>query len=141
MILSTLQKFGPLFVLITSASKSGSAIVIVLGSLSVFYSGVIMVNQSILRSIMAYSSISHSGWIVVAIEVNHIVTYIYFFVYFAVVALSIGIMEHINLNKLVSGKKEEAEFKVLMLRVLTIAGLPPFSVFILKVMILLGLVN
>lgn len=141
MILSTVQKFGPLFVLISRAGGPSILIVILLGSLSVLYSGVIMLNQSLLRSIIAYSSISHTGWLVVSVEANHTIAYTYFFVYFVIVALSILIIERIHLNKLVSRKKEEVHFKVLILTILAIAGLPPFSIFILKVVILIGLVK
>lgn len=60
LLLSTVQKLPPLFVLINQREELG-VYIIVLGALSVLISGVLGYNQRYMRSLMAYSSISHMG--------------------------------------------------------------------------------
>lgn len=60
LLLSTVQKLPPLFVLVNQREELG-VYIIILGVLSVLISGVLGYNQRYMRSLMAYSSISHIG--------------------------------------------------------------------------------
>ena len=134
LLLSTVQKLSPILVLIVQRDRLNSFILIS-GVLSILVSGVLGYNQSYIRSLMAYSSISHTGWLLCAIVMELRVFLLYLFVYYYLtVVLFFWFSKNYTL-KIVSGSKNFKSYFLLSILMLTMSGIPPFSIFFLKALV------
>jgi NADH:ubiquinone oxidoreductase subunit 2 (subunit N) len=85
-ILSTWQKIAPLSVLTFLLQGISSKLIIVLAGLNALIGGLMGINQSHFRTILAYSSITHLGWMCALLYVrNPTFTLTYFLIYVIVV--------------------------------------------------------
>lgn len=138
--MSTVQKLPPIFVLINQREEL-SAFILVLGASSVLVRGVLGYNQSYMRSLIAYSSISHIGWLLCALtlEVGLSLLYIFIYYYLTVVLFFWFIKNHTL--KIVSGGKNVKSFFAVSVLMLAMSGIPPFAIFFLKALIVYYLVS
>nr|ARH54481.1 NADH dehydrogenase subunit 2 [Melolontha hippocastani] len=133
-IMLTWQKIAPM-ILIMHFSQSIQYLVLIIIS-SMMISGIMGLNQTSLRKIMAYSSINHIGWMISTILISEIMWIYYFIIYF-----------FINFNIIVFFKKFNIfhlkqlfismNFSFLLkfffiLNFLSLGGLPPFLGFLPK---------
>ena len=108
--------------------------------------GILGINQSQLRSIIAYSSISHIGWIIRILYVNKpTLCLIYYIIYvFLITPIFILLNSTLtkNLKNLNSIMNLRPIIKIsLVIMLLSLAGLPPFTGFIPKLVVLLVIFN
>ena len=82
-ILRTWQKLGPLCIIVFYLNKF--SFIIIIRILNIIIGGAFGIIQSDLRVLMAYSSISHLGWIIRVLLVNSLVRIVYFLLYFCLV--------------------------------------------------------
>jgi len=109
---------------------------ILLASLNALLGGAIGINQSQLRSIIAYSSITHIGWIIALIAINKSILSISYFMIYSLLITPIFIALHslsstynININNIIKSQKIKIMFPLL---ILSLGGLSPLTGFIPK---------
>lgn len=137
-ILITVQKIAPFFLLIQTINNSPILTSIVAG-LSSIVGGIGGINQTLLRPLIAYSSIGHIGWILRAILVSNRSATLYFISYLLIVSTTIFRAILLNLNSIaVSTKVENNPILILflILSFINIGGLPPFFGFFIKATII-----
>nr|YP_010703190.1 NADH dehydrogenase subunit 2 [Chlorogomphus shanicus]WCO11392.1 NADH dehydrogenase subunit 2 [Chlorogomphus shanicus] len=137
-ILMTWQKIAP-FALLSYKIYMNTFIMSVI-VMSVMVGAIGGINQSSLRKIMAYSSISHIGWMMSAMMISNIFWMIYFMVYSM---LNISVIYLFNsqsvffLPQIYSLKPSDYTIKFSMfISVLSLGGLPPFLGFFPKWLII-----
>ena len=146
-ILSTWQKLAPLSLLIILRIKSQLALIIMITArINALIGGVIGINQTHLRPLLAYSSIGHIGWIVSILSINKIIfCIIYFIIYAIVVAPIFLIINTINsktIKSIYNLFKTNTTITILIaIRILSLAGIPPLTGFIPKLIIITKLIE
>nr|YP_003359523.1 NADH dehydrogenase subunit 2 [Gandalfus yunohana]ACC62357.1 NADH dehydrogenase subunit 2 [Gandalfus yunohana] len=136
-LLMTVQKLAPMFLisyLLTYPTLS--QIVILSACLSAIVGAVGGFNILKLRKIMAFSSINHMSWMLIAMSINDTMWLMYFFFY-ALISPSITVLFHFisafHLSDLLSSNYPKSFYVLtLPLSLLSLGGLPPFTGFIPK---------
>jgi len=145
--LSTWQKLAPLRLLITLRLKSQLAIIIIIvARINALVGGVIGINQTHLRPLLAYSSIGHIGWMVSILSINKIIfCIIYFIIYTLVVApifLIINTANSKTIKSMYNLFKTNATITILIaIRILSLAGIPPLTGFMPKLIVITKLIE
>nr|AAF02924.1 NADH dehydrogenase subunit II [Cynopoecilus melanotaenia] len=139
LILSTWQKLAPLALLI-QISYTPSFLWAIVGLLSILIGGWGGLNQTQLRKILAYSSITHLGWIILIIHYLPPLAFMSFLAYTMLTApifMAFSYLQTKNMNSLfTSWNKSPLLFSTVFLSLLSLGGLPPFSGFVPKWLIL-----
>ena len=136
-ILTTFQKLAPIFVIISINDQKILIKITMLASISIFVRNLIALNQTIIKPLIAYSSISHSRWLTLARVHSEKITWIYILTYFPLTIALFNLFQKEKTDKLFEKKiSTTREIKITII-LLTIAGIPPFSVFYLKIIIIL----
>nr|UOU85188.1 NADH dehydrogenase subunit 2 [Cephalops aeneus] len=102
-------------------------------------------NQTSLRKLMAYSSINHLSWMLMAMMMNESMWLIYF-MFYTILILSIIIMFNLfklfHINQIFTQFFESKNLKFfLFINLLSLGGLPPFMGFIPKWMMIQQMTN
>ena len=96
-------------------------------------------NQTFIRSLLAYSSINHIGWMLAAIY-SRINTWASYFIIYALVVISIiTILNHnqiFHFNQIIFLPNTKAKI-ISILSLFSLGGLPPFLGFIPKLLVIL----
>nr|YP_009945226.1 NADH dehydrogenase subunit 2 [Pedetontus zhejiangensis]QOE17733.1 NADH dehydrogenase subunit 2 [Pedetontus zhejiangensis] len=134
-ILMTWQKFAPLILLSYNLNKNINLMTISI-MLSALLGGLGGLNQTMLRKIMAFSSINHLSWILAAMLISENTWLMYYFVY---ILLSTAVMMYFMLNNMfhlnqIHGMINTNKINNLMFKMnlLSLGGLPPFLGFFTK---------
>nr|YP_010507344.1 NADH dehydrogenase subunit 2 [Amphionides reynaudii]UXG18823.1 NADH dehydrogenase subunit 2 [Amphionides reynaudii] len=143
-ILMTIQKVAPMLLLsyLTSsminitfitASSMISSLIGALGGL----------NQTLIRKLMAYSSINHMAWMLAAINLNIKIWFNYFLIYSIVSVSVVFVMHnqqlfHLNQTSGLTHKSTLTNLATLM-SMLSLGGLPPFLGFLPKMLVVLSM--
>nr|YP_004347666.1 NADH dehydrogenase subunit 2 [Pelagocephalus marki]BAK10056.1 NADH dehydrogenase subunit 2 [Pelagocephalus marki] len=139
LILITWQKLAPLTLLI-QLQPNNPTLIICLGLLSVLVGGWGGLNQTQLRKILAYSSISHLGWMALVLQFSPTLTFLTLMLYF-VMTISVFLVFLTNktttINSLaMSWAKAPILTSLMPLALLSLGGLPPLTGFAPKWLIL-----
>uniref|UniRef100_Q4FCV2 NADH-ubiquinone oxidoreductase chain 2 n=1 Tax=Xenocatantops brachycerus TaxID=227619 RepID=Q4FCV2_9ORTH len=141
--LMTWQKIAPMLTL--SYCVQLSTCIFSITILSIIIGALGGLNQTSLRQIMAYSSISHLGWMISSLAVSENMWEIYFIVYSMMSVILILMFKQMNLffmNQIYTTKNMKTEVKFMMfLSLLSLGGLPPFLGFLPKWIIMQSLVE
>ena len=135
-ILSTVQKISPLFLLFYILSYWNLLLIILLTIINSWVGGIGGINQSQIRPLLAYSSISHISWMIAIRSCSFFFGAIYFLMYILISRSLIFIL--IKIKKL-----SVNQFNILInlpllsqiilfLNLLSLAGLPPLLGFLPK---------
>lgn len=139
LILSTWQKLAP-FALLIQLPAHNQELLLILAVLSTVIGGWGGLNQTQVRKILAYSSVAHLGWIILALQFNPSLTALALSVYIIVTTAtfsSLMVNKVTTLNNLsIAAKKAPALAMMLPTALLSLAGLPPLSGFLPKWLIL-----
>nr|AAY86108.1 NADH dehydrogenase subunit 2 [Plethodon ventralis] len=145
LILLTWQKLAPLTLLIQISSQTNSTLIIFLGTLSLFFGGWGGLNQPHLRKIMAFSSISHLGWMIIVVLYSPNLAQLNLMMYLLMTSslfLMMMTLKVINMNKTASSwMKNFPLFSTMTITLMSLGGLPPMSGFLPKWMILEELIK
>nr|YP_004123104.1 NADH dehydrogenase subunit 2 [Hypsibius dujardini]CBY83897.1 NADH dehydogenase subunit 2 [Hypsibius dujardini] len=128
-LLLTFQKLQPFLLLFLSNSKSKLFFLFVVATCVM--GSVSNMMQNNIKMILAYSSISHGGWLLMALWTNKSIWIIYMFIYFVTIFL-IWKMFIPNLTQAYYKSNMKSFWSVLML---SLAGMPPLIGFYPKMMI------
>ncbi len=136
LLLSTWQKVAPFIILVRVCKIISIKVLTTLGCLSVLVGGWGGLNQSQVRKIMAFSSISHLGWICRVLSYSIYVGCIMFVVYIVLRSTVFLINKEGNLYNLSSLGRlvycKNVMGIVLVLVILSLGGLPPLTGFLKK---------
>lgn len=148
MILSTWQKLAPLLLITSVVTQDGDLsdnsytyIIYTIAVINTTTGGIIGINQTHLRPLLAYSSIGHIGWIISGLAVNKAcLTFAYFVIYSSLVVPIFILLILINTKTTHSLHRI---FKtgitlplVFILLILSLGGLPPLTGFFPKIVII-----
>nr|YP_010996557.1 NADH dehydrogenase subunit 2 [Dasyhippus peipingensis]WPE03593.1 NADH dehydrogenase subunit 2 [Dasyhippus peipingensis] len=134
LILMTWQKIAPMMAL--SYCIQQKMFIFLVNILSIYIGAMGGLNQTSLKQILAYSSISHLGWMISSLVVSENVWELYFMVYSLLSLIMVLLFKSMNLsmlNQTYSANNVKMEIKFIMfLSLLSLGGLPPFLGFMPK---------
>nr|AFL03178.1 NADH dehydrogenase subunit 2 [Corvus mellori] len=140
LLLSTAMKFPPITLLYMTSLSLNPTLLTTLAVLSVALGGWMGLNQTQIRKIMAFSSISHLGWMAIILIYYPKLTLLNFYLYAmmtAAVFLTLNSMKVLNLSTLMTAwTKAPSLSTILLLTLLSLAGLPPLTGFLPKWLII-----
>nr|YP_009177931.1 NADH dehydrogenase subunit 2 [Turdus eunomus]AIT96695.1 NADH dehydrogenase subunit 2 [Turdus eunomus] len=140
LLLSTAMKFPPITLLLMTSQSLNPVPLIAMAILSAALGGWMGLNQTQVRKILAFSSISHLGWMTIILIYSPKLALLNFYLYVmmtAAVFLTLNSIKTLNLSMLMTTwTKTPALSAVLMLTLLSLAGLPPLTGFLPKWLII-----
>nr|AFO64223.1 NADH dehydrogenase subunit 2 [Brochiraja leviveneta] len=140
LILSTWQKLAPFAILLQLYPLLNPNILISMGIASILVGGWGGLNQTQLRKILAYSSISHLGWMITIIHFAPNLTLLNLIIYIIMTTSMFLIFNSLNSMKInsisISTTKTPIMSIMALMTLLSLGGLPPLSGFMPKWLIL-----
>nr|AFH55814.1 NADH dehydrogenase subunit 2 [Hylophilus ochraceiceps]AFH55815.1 NADH dehydrogenase subunit 2 [Hylophilus ochraceiceps]AFH55816.1 NADH dehydrogenase subunit 2 [Hylophilus ochraceiceps] len=140
LILSTIMKLPPITLLFMTHHSLNPTLLTTLAILSVALGGWVGLNQTQIRKIMAFSSISHLGWMTIILIYNPKLTLLNFYLYAMMttaVFLTFNSMKSLKLSSLMTTWAKAPSLSMILLLVLmSLAGLPPLTGFLPKWLII-----
>nr|YP_010437808.1 NADH dehydrogenase subunit 2 [Eisenia fetida]UTB53940.1 NADH dehydrogenase subunit 2 [Eisenia fetida] len=139
LILSTWQKLAPLMILTFLLPQKNNQFILMVAGINALIGGMMGMNQSRLRVIMAYSSIGHIGWMLSLLAVHKPnASIMYFLIYSALITPLFMSMNYFNISTIkhlnTSGSLNSSSYTMLMILLLSLGGLPPLTGFMPKFM-------
>nr|ADA77113.1 NADH dehydrogenase subunit 2 [Monticola semirufus] len=140
LLLSTAMKFPPITLLFMTSQSLNPTLLTTMAILSAALGGWMGLNQTQTRKILAFSSISHLGWMAIVIVYSPKLALLNFYLYALMVTAVFLTLNSINTLKLstlmTTWTKTPALSATLMLTLLSLAGLPPLTGFLPKWLII-----
>nr|AIC66199.1 NADH dehydrogenase subunit 2 [Phytotoma rutila] len=140
LLLATIMKFPPTVLLFLTSPSLNPTLLSIMAIASAALGGWMGLNQTQIRKILAFSSISHLGWMTIILIYNPKLTLITFYLYSLTTAAIFFTLNTTNTLKLSSmmttWTKIPSLTAVLMLTLLSLAGLPPLTGFLPKWLII-----
>nr|YP_009990910.1 NADH dehydrogenase subunit 2 [Stercorarius parasiticus]QNN84276.1 NADH dehydrogenase subunit 2 [Stercorarius parasiticus]WBU93286.1 NADH dehydrogenase subunit 2 [Stercorarius parasiticus] len=145
LLLSTVMKFPPITILFMTSHSLNPTLLTTMALISAALGGWMGLNQTQVRKILAFSSISHLGWMMIIIIYNPKLTLLTFYLYSLMtttVFLTLNTTKTMTLSTMmISWTKTPMLNATLMLTLLSLAGLPPLTGFLPKWLTIQELTN
>nr|AFH56349.1 NADH dehydrogenase subunit 2 [Xiphorhynchus pardalotus] len=140
LLLATAMKFPPITLFLLTSSSLNYTLLTIMAIASAALGGWAGLNQTQIRKILAFSSISHLGWMTIIIIYNHKLTLITFYLYCMMttaIFLTLKTTKSLKLSSMMAAwTKIPSLNAILMLTLLSLAGLPPLTGFLPKWLII-----
>nr|ABD58716.1 NADH dehydrogenase subunit 2 [Cursorius temminckii] len=140
LLLSTMMKLPPITILFMSSHSLNPMLLTAMAIASAALGGWMGLNQTQIRKVLAFSSISHLGWMTIIIIYNPKLTLLTFYLYSLMtttVFLALSTIKTVKLSTMMtSWTKTPPLNATLMLVLLSLAGLPPLTGFLPKWLII-----
>nr|ABO64723.1 NADH dehydrogenase subunit 2 [Alcippe grotei]ABO64724.1 NADH dehydrogenase subunit 2 [Alcippe grotei]AFB19372.1 NADH dehydrogenase subunit 2 [Alcippe grotei] len=140
LLLSTIMKLPPIALFYMTSHSLNQMLLTLMAILSTALGGWMGLNQTQIRKILAFSSISHLGWMAIIISYNPKLTLLNFYLYTMMttaVFLTLNSTNTLKLSTLMTTwSKTPALSAMLLLTLLSLAGLPPLTGFLPKWLII-----
>nr|AFB19482.1 NADH dehydrogenase subunit 2 [Malacopteron affine] len=140
LLLSTVMKLPPISLLFMTSPSLNQTLLTCMAIISTALGGWMGLNQTQIRKILAFSSISHLGWMTIIISYNPKLTLLNFYLYALMTAAVFFTLHSIKTLKLATlmttWAKTPALSAMLLLTMLSLAGLPPLTGFLPKWLII-----
>nr|AJG04282.1 NADH dehydrogenase subunit 2 [Leptopogon superciliaris] len=140
LLLATIMKFPPTVLLILSSQSLNYTLLTTMAIASAALGGWMGLNQTQIRKILAFSSISHLGWMIIITIYAPKLTLVTFYLYSlttAAIFLTLNITNTLKLSTMmITWTKIPSLTATLMLTLLSLAGLPPLTGFLPKWLII-----
>jgi len=135
-IIATIQKIGPIIILI-KRNNNRFIFLLIRRSLRILFRGMLGLNQTNLRTLLGYSSVSHTAWISTSLVHSSKLITTYLIYYFLIRTILFFFLNKKNLNKInIYYSNNDPNIPKIIAILIVLAGLPPFSIFFLKLIIL-----
>nr|YP_010148802.1 NADH dehydrogenase subunit 2 [Anodonta exulcerata]QQV69693.1 NADH dehydrogenase subunit 2 [Anodonta exulcerata] len=137
-ILLTWQKIAPILA-INSFNPLLMKMTMPIAAISALWGGIGGINQTDIRSLLTYSSIAHTGWMLASITSNYSILITYLFTYI-LINISIYLIlskEDMKYYKQLFSSKEPTKIFILSITILSLGGLPPLVGFVMKLLVLM----
>nr|YP_002907516.1 NADH dehydrogenase subunit 2 [Cristaria plicata]ACQ91003.1 NADH dehydrogenase subunit 2 [Cristaria plicata]ADE08068.1 NADH dehydrogenase subunit 2 [Cristaria plicata]AIM46729.1 NADH dehydrogenase subunit 2 [Cristaria plicata] len=136
-ILLTWQKIAPILA-ISSFNSFLVKLIMPIAAISALWGGIGGINQTDIRSLLTYSSIGHTGWMLASINSNYTILLAYLLTY---MMINISIYTFLSKEdsksyKQLFSSKESGKIFILAISILSLGGLPPLVGFIMKLLVL-----
>nr|ADW41671.1 NADH dehydrogenase subunit 2 [Eupsittula aurea] len=145
LLLSTVMKLPPITILLITSHSLNLTLLTLMSTMSIALGGWMGVKQTQTRKILAFSSISHIGWMTIIFIHNPKLTLLTFYIYVLMtisIFLTMNTTNTLNLPTLMtSWTKTPMLSTTLMLTLLSLAGLPPLTGFLPKWLIIQELIK
>nr|QAX91220.1 NADH dehydrogenase subunit 2 [Parrhinotermes microdentiformis] len=142
-LLMTIQKAAPLMLM--SYSIESNMFMMMIISSSVIIGAIGGLNQTSMRKILTYSSINHTGWLMMAMITSESMWVMYFATYSLLVTTVVATIKLSSasfINQTVLTNKESTIMKFMMFTtLLSLGGLPPFLGFMPKWLVIQSMAN
>lgn len=139
-IISTWQKLAPIFILRKLILRWNYIRITILVALNAAIGAIGGVRQAQIRPLLAYSSIAHISWIIIALNSSLIILFCYYLIYsitIFLITLTINYSEpFFNTNFSIQLNLSPISNKFLFIHILSLSGLPPLIGFFPKWIIL-----
>nr|YP_009185866.1 NADH dehydrogenase subunit 2 [Margarinotus merdarius]ALO70683.1 NADH deshydrogenase subunit 2 [Margarinotus merdarius] len=142
LILMTWQKLAPMVILSYLPLIPSFTLIVIAASMTI--SGIMGINQSSLRKIMAFSSINHIGWMLSTIMFVETIWTLYFTVYSLISSAIVFTLHSLNIShvKQLFTAFDNNNTKLLFsLNFFSLGGMPPFLGFMPKWMAIQSLID
>nr|ACN78213.1 NADH dehydrogenase subunit 2 [Coereba flaveola] len=140
LLLSTIMKLPPIALLYMTSPSLNPTLLTTLAILSTALGGWMGLNQTQIRKILAFSSISHLGWMTIIIAYSPKLTLLNFYLYAMMtttVFLTLNTTKTLKLSTLMTAWTKTPPLNaMLLLTLLSLAGLPPLTGFLPKWLII-----
>nr|YP_009543436.1 NADH dehydrogenase subunit 2 [Ardea insignis]AYU71256.1 NADH dehydrogenase subunit 2 [Ardea insignis] len=140
LLLSTVMKLPPIAILFLTSHSLNPTLLTAMAIASATLGGWMGLNQTQLRKILAFSSISHLGWMTIIVAYNPKLTLLTFYLYSLItttVFLTLAKTKALKLSTMMtSWTKIPILNATFMLILLSLAGLPPLTGFLPKWLII-----
>nr|AIG12810.1 NADH dehydrogenase subunit 2 [Ficedula hyperythra] len=140
LLLSTAMKLPPMTLFFMTSQALNPTLLTAMAILSTALGGWMGLNQTQTRKILAFSSISHLGWMAIIILYSPKLALLNFYLYTLITTATFLTLNSINTLKLstlmTTWTKTPALSVALMLTLLSLAGLPPLTGFLPKWLII-----
>nr|QGQ60886.1 NADH dehydrogenase subunit 2 [Scytalopus spillmanni] len=140
LLLATLMKFPPTALLTLTSPSLNPTLLTTMAIASAALGGWMGLNQTQIRKILAFSSISHLGWMTIILLYNPKLTLLTFYLYClmtSAIFLALNTAKITNLATMMTAwTKIPPLTATLMLALLSLAGLPPLTGFLPKWLII-----
>ncbi|YP_007624372.1 NADH dehydrogenase subunit 2 (mitochondrion) [Grus americana] len=140
LLLSTVMKFPPITILFLTSHSLNPMLLTSMGIASAALGGWMGLNQTQVRKILAFSSISHLGWMTIIIVYSPKLTLLTFYLYSLMTTtafLTLNTTKALKLSTMmITWTKIPTLNATLMLTLLSLAGLPPLTGFLPKWLII-----
>nr|QJX58498.1 NADH dehydrogenase subunit 2 [Chlamydera guttata carteri] len=138
--LATMMKLPPITLMFMTSGSLNTTLLTAMATMSTALGGWMGLNQTQIRKILAFSSISHLGWMTIILIYNPKLTLLNFYLYAMMTAaafLTLNSMKTLKLPTLMtSWTKSPALSAMFFLTLLSLAGLPPLTGFLPKWLII-----
>nr|APX39693.1 NADH dehydrogenase subunit 2 [Exosoma lusitanicum] len=143
LILLTWQKLAPMVLIMYNLKMTLFLTIIIITSSII--GGILGMNQTSMRKIMAYSSINHIAWMLASMLSMKMIWTSYFLIY-TVISMNLivifNLMKIFNLNQLFNSVNSNKMIKLFFIfNFLSLGGLPPFLGFLPKWLVINNLIN
>nr|QNH80925.1 NADH dehydrogenase subunit 2 [Phaethornis malaris] len=140
MLLSTVMKFPPITILLLTSHSLNPTLLTMMAIASAALGGWMGLNQTQIRKILAFSSISHLGWMTIILIHNPKLTLMTFYLYCimtAAIFLTLNTTKSLKLSTMMTSWTKIPTLNAsLMVMLLSLAGLPPLTGFLPKWLII-----
>nr|AER58942.1 NADH dehydrogenase subunit 2 [Asthenes baeri] len=140
LLLATAMKFPPITLFLMTSSSLNHTLLTIMAISSAALGGWAGLNQTQIRKVLAFSSISHLGWMTIIIIYNPKLTLMTFYLYCLMttaIFLTLKTTKILKLSSMMTAwTKIPSLNATLMLALLSLAGLPPLTGFLPKWLII-----
>nr|YP_009342022.1 NADH dehydrogenase subunit 2 [Glaucis hirsutus]AMJ17352.1 NADH dehydrogenase subunit 2 [Glaucis hirsutus] len=140
MLLSTVMKFPPIAILLLTSHSLNPTLLTTMAIASAALGGWMGLNQTQIRKILAFSSISHMGWMTIILIYSPKLTLATFYLYCimtAAIFLALNTTNSLKLSTMMASWTKTPTLNAsLMMALLSLAGLPPLAGFLPKWLII-----
>nr|AIN42828.1 NADH dehydrogenase subunit 2 [Phaeoptila sordida] len=140
LLLSTVMKFPPITIFFLTSPSLNPTLLTMMAIASAALGGWMGLNQTQIRKVLAFSSISHLGWMTITLIYNPELTLMTFYLYCIMtgaIFLTLNTTKSLKLSVMMTTwTKTPVLNTTLMMTLLSLAGLPPLTGFLPKWLII-----
>nr|BAJ24452.1 NADH dehydrogenase subunit 2 [Pulchriphyllium giganteum] len=137
LLMMTIQKMIPMMLMSTLINNNMTTMMMLL--MSVMVGSIGGMNQTSLRKMMAYSSVSNNGWMMLAMMISQTTWLLYFVLYSIMTFIITSTMKTYNnyhINQVSSMNESPGTKITLLMNMLSMSGLPPMMGFLPKLLVI-----